>query len=557
MSGKTFMENRIVQGIKYRLGKTERDLLVMGITFTALLMFVRTGGSVLSQIVDKITGIGVGPNQLLTNALLLNIALVIFGWRRHDDLCAEIRERRQAETQARLLAETDALTGCLNRRSISPNTDNLIEQARQRGEIAAFVMIDVDNFKQINDVHSHAVGDRILEETAARIKALVPEGGLVARLGGDEFACVVAFDPRHPERIDNLAAHIIERIAKRFEIDGFNGDVTISVGVTRGDKPNRQGTGPADAATLLHMADIAMYQAKKQGRNRYMWFEDTMETELRYRSELETGIRQGIAKGEFVPYYEQQVDIASGQIVGFEMLARWESPAFGLVNPEVFIPIAEEIGVIAELSECLIAQAMIDAREWDPKLTLAVNISPIQLRDPWFAQKLLRILVSANFPPNRLDIEITETCLHQNISGVHALVTSLKNQGIGISLDDFGTGYSSLAQLSTLPFDRIKIDRSFVTNINENGDSLTIVETITKLGAGLGLPITAEGIETREVLEKLQTMGPFKGQGYLYGRPQPAAKTRALLAECNLLQNKGAPEPKQPDLGLANLRQQA
>ena len=309
MSTSDLKQNRIIAGILARLGKTERDMLALGITVAAIIMFVGTGGSVLSKIVDRASGIGLGPNELLTNALLLNIALVIFGWRRHDDLCAEIRERRQAEAQARLLAETDALTGCLNRRSIAPTTNILIEEARSRGEVAAFVMIDVDNFKQINDFHGHGVGDRILEECARRIRALVPEGGLVARLGGDEFACVVAFDPHHPERIDKLTAAIIANIARPFVTEGFNGEVTVSVGVTRGDKANRHSTGLADAATLLHMADIAMYQAKKQGRNRYQWFEDAMETELRYRSELEIGIRHGIQRGKFVPYYEQQIEL--------------------------------------------------------------------------------------------------------------------------------------------------------------------------------------------------------------------------------------------------------
>ncbi len=220
------------------------------------------------------------------------------------------------------------------------------------------------------------------------------------------------------------------------------------------------------------------------------------------------------------------------------MLARWNSPAFGIVNPQVFIPIAEEIGVIDRLSESLIAQALFDAKAWDPQLTLSVNISPIQLRDPWFSQKLLKMLVEANFPPQRLEIEITESCLHENIGAVRTLLASLRNQGIKISLDDFGTGYSSLSQLRELPFDCIKIDRSFVSNLAGNKDSATIVRAITSLGEGLGLPIVAEGIETAEVLEELKAYGDFKGQGYLYGRPESASVTRERLAGMNLLQAK-------------------
>ncbi len=527
--------SRVIPKTTSLAGRTELDVVVLGITIAAILLFVGTGGTALTAIVRAASGIGLGPDRLLTNALLLNIALVIFGWRRYDELALEVGERRRAEEHARLLAETDALTSCLNRRSIGPATDALIAEAQARGEITAFCMIDLDNFKQINDFNGHAIGDVILVETARRILSAMPEGGLVARLGGDEFAFVVAFDPRHADRIDQLAQTIIDRVSAPVTSGDFTGQITVSMGLTRSDRHRAFEERPADAVALLHMADIAMYEAKKQGRNRYFWFEDAMESELRYRSELEIAVRKGIPAGEFVPYYEQQIDLATGKLTGFEMLARWHSPAMGLIGPEVFIPIAEEIGVIAELSESVIAQALRDARSWHPSLTLSVNISPLQLRDPWFAQKILRLLVAANFPPQRLDIEITETCLHQNITGVHTLISSLKNQGISISLDDFGTGYSSMSQLRSLPFDRIKIDRSFVTTMAQDADSETIVRTISSLGAGFGLPLTAEGIESDDVRAMLTKLGALKGQGYLYGRPVPAAEVQTLLAERDLL----------------------
>lgn len=255
-----------------------------------------------------------------------------------------------------------------------------------------------------------------------------------------------------------------------------------------------------------------------------------MADEMRYRTEVENGIRTGVPAGEFVPYYEQQIDLQTGRLTGFEMLARWNSPKFGLVGPEIFIPIAEEIGAISDLSECVIAQALEDAKGWDQELTLAVNISPLQLRDPWFAQKLLKLLLNANFPPQRLEIEITESCLHDNIANVRSLLSSLKNQGVRVSLDDFGTGYSSLAQLRSLPFDRIKIDRTFVSDLVENKDNAAIVHAIAMLGKGLGLPITAEGIETADVLDGLREYGAIKGQGYLYGKPRSAIDTLAMLA---------------------------
>ena len=348
---------------------------------------------------------------------------------------------------------------------------------------------------------------------------------------------------------------INEALAEPILSGGLRAEVTASIGIALGSRGAVHSAAQV-AQELLHRADLAMYQAKRRGRNRFVWFEPSMERELRFRGELEQGIREGLPRGEFVPYYEKQIDLETGAITGFEMLARWISPRHGMVEPDVFIPVAEEIGLIAELSESLIRLALEDAKAWDSRLTLAVNISPLQLRDPWFAQRLLKMLVAANFPPTRLEIEITETCLHENVGVVRSLITSLKNQGISISLDDFGTGYSSLAQLRTLPFDQIKIDRSFVSSLAESSDSASIVEAISSLGRGMALPITAEGIETADVLSALRRYGKFKGQGYLYGRPASAEDVRRELAEHGLL-NVGteaapaAPVPAAPAARLA------
>jgi diguanylate cyclase (GGDEF)-like protein len=516
-----------------------RDVLALGIAMAAIIMFVGQGGNLMPQVVRSLAGVGLPPDRLLSNALILNIALIIFGLRRYRDLTDEVRERRNAERRARELAETDPLTGLLNRRSIGPATDALMQRSVQCGEQVAFVMIDIDNFKLINDARGHSAGDVILKECAQRIRALLPAQAHAARLGGDEFACVVPFHPRDVETVDDFAGRLTQAVARPVEIDGVNIEVTVSVGISRSDGSSDPAR-PVDAQALLHMADVAMYQAKRAGKNRYFWFERPMEHELRFRSELEQSMRAGVPKGEFVPFYEQQIDLKTGKLVGFEMLARWQSPTFGLVGPEVFIPVAEEIGVIAELSENLIRQALADARDWSPEVRLAVNISPIQLRDPWFAQKLLKLLIEANFPPSRLEIEITESALHENVGLVRTLITSLKNQGVSISLDDFGAGYSSLAQLRSLPFDRLKIDRSFVTSMPDSRDSATIVQAISSLGEGLGLPITAEGVENIEVVAELQRLGQFNAQGYLYGRPEPADKIRERLADLGLLKSAEA-----------------
>ncbi|MGN3975419.1 putative bifunctional diguanylate cyclase/phosphodiesterase [Tsuneonella sp. SYSU-LHT278] len=512
------------------LGRAERDLVALGIAVAAILLFVGTGGMVLPQVVRSWMGLGAAPDPVLVSVLLLNIALVIFGWRRYAELTQEIAVRRRAEELARKLAETDPLTGSLNRRSIVPASEKLLSQADAAGQAVAFMMVDLDNFKSINDLNGHQAGDRLLCITADRIRALLPRGSLLARLGGDEFACAVPYDPRFADRIDQLAGTLIERVGEPSEHDGLSLGITVSIGIASNLDERGAVAAPADVLTLVHRADMAMYHAKKQGKNRHFWFEEAMESELRFRSELETGIRRGIPRGEFVPFYEQQIDLETGEISGFEMLARWQSPTLGLVGPEVFIPVAEEIGVIAELSESLIDQALAHARDWDPALSLSVNISPVQLRDPWFAQKILKLLVKHNFPPNRLDIEITESCLHENIGAVRSIITSLKNQGVTISLDDFGTGFSSLAQLRTLPFDRLKIDRSFVSGLGTEDHSDRLVRAIISLGDGLDLPITAEGIEDTAILDRLRAMGRLKGQGYYYGRPESITEVRARLA---------------------------
>ena len=526
----------------------ERDLVALGIVTGAIFLFIGTGSTVLTGIVRSwITGAG-GPDLLLGNALILNIALLIFGWRRYAEMQDEIAARRKAEENAKQLALTDALTGCLNRRSLEPAIARLVEGAGKTGDDVAVLMIDLDKFKRSNDLLGHKAGDAVLVETARRLSALLPPRALVARLGGDEFICAVVFPPCSDVAIERLTLSINEALAAPITVGPLRAEVTASIGIALGSRSVVHSSAHV-AQDLLHRADLAMYQAKRRGRNRFAWFEPSMERELRQRSELEQGIRAGLQRGEFVPYYEKQIDLETGAITGYEMLARWISPQHGVVSPEVFIPVAEEIGLIAELSEALIALALEDAKAWAPQLTLSVNISPIQLRDPWFAQRLLKLLLAAGFPPTRLEIEVTETCLHENIGVVRALITSLKNQGIRISLDDFGTGYSSLAQLRTLPFDRIKIDRSFVSSLASSTDSASIVEAISSLGRGMALPITAEGIESAEVLAALRQFGQFKGQGYLYGKPASAQDVRRDLAAQGLLSEADAePAPLQvPD----------
>lgn len=521
-----------------------RDVVTSLIVIFAILMFVGTGGTVITEAIASLSGYGGGTDKMLVSGFLLNIALILFGWRRYRDLEAEVAERAAAEELAHSLAVTDPLTGFLNRRTLTEKTSEMIATAQRKNKSTAFLMLDLDNFKTVNDVHGHSAGDVVLKEVAARIAQVIPPNNLLARLGGDEFACAFIFDADQPEMVDRIADDLIDSISMPIVENGNHLVVTTSIGMSRFDFESE------GVDVLMRRADIAMYSAKKQGRNRFCWFDVSMEQELQTRNTIESGMRKGIPAHEFVPYYEQQIDLATGKLTGFEMLARWESPTQGLVSPEVFIPIAEETGMIGDLSLDVMRQAFEDAKHWDPSLSISVNISPIQLLDPWLAQKIVKLLVETGFPANRLEIEITESSLFENLSLAQSIVGSLKNQGIRIALDDFGTGYSSLAHLRALPFDRIKIDRSFVVSILENPESAAIVKAITGLGESLGMPITAEGIEDKAIENVLRDIGCSKGQGWHYGRPLSVQQTRKLLSERNLL-------PAQPVTDKAKDKDQA
>ena len=523
-----------------RFGQAERDIVALGIALAAVMLFVATGSSVLPGVIRSLLGTGHGPDNVLSSALLLNIALIIFGWRRYRELTEEITERRAAEEKARLLAETDPLTGCLNRRALTSATELLQVKANADGQSVAFAMVDLDNFKRINDLSGHVAGDNVLTEVATRIQSQLPKNALLARIGGDEFAFVVPFDGARPKQIDELAAAIFETCNESLNIRNGSTGISMSIGIATDCDRDENDQAP-DVHTLMHRADIAMYQAKKRGKNRYFWFEEDMEHELHDRFELESGIRQALANGEFQPYYEQQIDLETGELLGFEMLARWNSPSLGVVKPEVFIRTAEQMGVIAELSEQLMVRAFEDAKKWDPSLSLSFNISPVQLSDPWFAQRFLKLLVRHNFPAERIELDIAEGSLHENTEQVQSVITSLQNQGIRINLDDFGKGLSSLDHLRSLSFDRVKIDRSFITGLHGEEANSKIVDAIVTLGANLNVSISAEGVEDQQILNSLRSMGKLKGQGYLYGHPETAEQVGNRLAALGRLQKEAAP----------------
>jgi diguanylate cyclase (GGDEF)-like protein len=523
-------------------GQRGKNIFYGLVMFAAIAMFVVIGGQVGAQTVRTFIGSSQGADQAMVTALLLNIALILLIWRRTSALSDEIDVYRQAEVRAQHLAMTDPLTNLFNRRAVKEKTAELSARASRRGKSIAFMMVDLDGFKKINDLYGHDIGDQLLREVADRMRDVVPPSSVIARLGGDEFGICVVFEPEYPESVDRIAEDLVDAMARPVAIADAEQTVTASVGISRPELD-------CDSIDMLiRRADIALYAAKKNGRNGYSWFENGMEVELRSRNSLEGDIRAAIPNDEFVPYFEQQIDLATGELVGFEMLARWVSPVRGLIPPDDFISVAEETGMIGDLSMSIIRKAMIEAKDWDPKLTISVNISPVQLKDPWLAQKIVKLLVETGFPASRLEVEITESSLFKNLSLAQSIVGSLKNQGIQIALDDFGTGYSSLAHLRALPFDRIKIDRSFVSSMLENAESAAIVSAIAGLGASLDVPITAEGIEDDQIIDKLKALGCTKGQGWYFGQPMNIDQARTLLAQKDLLPHRRRPAETREEL---------
>jgi diguanylate cyclase (GGDEF)-like protein len=525
--------------------RARRDLVLGFVLVVALALFASSSWRSLTSFAHLFghgrhaDGLDIG-DRLLLSAMLLNLALILFGWRRYRDLAATASRHDEAEARASQLARTDELTGFLNRRALALDGAVAITQAIRADKAVALLIVDLDHFKAVNEVHGHLAGDMVLHAASDVVRRALPASAVAGRLDGDEFAALLPFDPRHAGTIDSIADYIVGALAQPLLAKGVTAHIGASIGIARSD---------SDCQTmeaLLRRANIAMRSAKAAGRSRHAWFDATMERELVSRNSIEAGLREGIPLGQFIPYYEPQVDLETGALIGFEVLARWNHPTRGVIAPDSFIPVAEECGLISELSVAVMRRAFSEARDWDPSLSLSVNISPAQLKDPWLAQKIVKLLVETGFPAARLEIEITESSLFQNLPLAQSIVGSLKNQGIRLALDDFGTGYSSLAHLRALPFDRIKIDRSFVTSINKDPESAAIVNAISKLGESLNLPITAEGIENSEIHDRLRAMGCHKGQGWHFGKPMTVVAARRMLAERGLLPAGRGVQPATP-----------
>ena len=456
-------------------------------------------------------------------ALTLNVALILFGWRRYADLQHEAEKRAEGEQRAQRIASTDGMTGLLNRKGFGDAGSILSMRASAAGLEVAVLSLQLNRFKSVNDRHGYDVGDAVLRSLALALQAILPAGAELARLSGGEFAVALAIGD--PGEALALGERMLREVTRPIEEQGKHIQVGAFVGVSSG------APGESRIPDLLRRADIALEHARSGRVGRPMLFDGGMERELIAHSEIEQGIRAGLENDQFIPFFEPQVDLATGAIIGFEVLARWDHPLTGIVSPDRFIAIAEEHNLIARLSDQVVRKALAAAVQWDPALTISINISPRQFTDSWLAQKIVRLLVETGFPAERLIVEVTETSLFADIDLARTIVTSLKNQGIGLALDDFGTGFSSLSHLRALPFDKIKIDRSFVATIGRDRQSAAIVRAVTTLAEAIDVPVTVEGIEDAATFDAVLDMGCVTGQGWYFGKTMSAEDASHMLRD--------------------------
>jgi len=426
----------------------------------------------------------------------------------------DISERKEAAARIAHLAYHDALTGLPNRAVFGDHLARNVDRADGAGEPLAVLGIDLDGFKAINDLHGHPAGDALLIEVAHRLRGVLGGDELVARLGGDEFA-VVQQGGSQPAHAGLLSERIITALGKPFAIGGKSVRISASIGVA---------IFPADAdnpGDLVRNADMALYRAKGEGRGLTRFYEAAMDDALRQRRQLEADLRVAIAKSELEIHYQPIAELESGAILGFEALLRWNHRQLGPISPDMFVRLAEESGLINRLGEWVLREACCEAARWNPPLKLAVNLSPLQFTQDDLVGAIERVLGESGLDPARLELEVTEGLLIKDAAGALAILKRLKALGVRISMDDFGTGYSSLTYFRMFPFDKVKIDRSFVGDMIGNPQARAIIRSVIGLGHGLGVPVVAEGVETPEQLEMLRAEGCDQVQGYLIARPNP------------------------------------
>jgi diguanylate cyclase (GGDEF)-like protein len=435
----------------------------------------------------------------------------------------DITAWREAQEKLAYLAHHDPLTSLPNRTKFREDLEQTLLRVNRDGRVAV-LCLDLDHFKEINDSLGHPIGDDLLKDVASRLRTSVREGDTVARLGGDEFAIVQAGTDLQASESSSLAERLVEIVGAAYAIHGHQLNIGVSIGIAFAPNDGE------DPDQLLKNADMALYRAKEDGRGTYRFFEPGMDARAQARRVLEIDLRAALTRDEFEVHYQPIHDLNTDQITAFEALIRWNHPLRGMISPMDFIPLAEETGLITQLGDWILRKACMDAAAWSREVRVAVNLSPVQFRNSNLVQSVISALAASGLAPERLELEITESVLLQDSEATLAALHKLRSFGVKISMDDFGTGYSSLSYLRSFPFDKIKIDRSFVHELATREDSMAIVRAVTGLGKSLGISIVAEGVETNEQLGLLRTEGCTEVQGFLFSRPRPAQDVEAMLS---------------------------
>ena len=426
----------------------------------------------------------------------------------------DVTARRQAEARIHYMAHHDTLTNLPNRALLHERLAAMLREPGRRGERLAFLCLDLDYFKTVNDTLGHPVGDALLEAVADRLRHCVRDDDLVARIGGDEFA-ILQPSAGHPRQAELLSQRVIESLSQPFDLDGQRVIMGVSIGIAIAMEPG------GDANLLMKCADMALYCAKAEGRGTYRFFRPEMDAAMQTRRTMELDLREAMANEDFTVYYQPIFDLRANRVSGFEALVRWRHPLNGLVSPGDFIALAEELGLIVPIGEWILTRACRDAATWPDDLRVSVNLSPVQFRGESLVTTVSRALQAAGLSPRRLELEITETALLQDSEKVVSELHKLRDLGLRIALDDFGTGYSSLSYLRSFPFDKLKIDQSFVREMGTRPDCRAIVHSVAALASSLGIITTAEGVESKEQLEEIRLAGCAEAQGYYFDRPLP------------------------------------
>ncbi len=450
---------------------------------------------------------------------IVNKPLAGGGWlATHED----VTERRHAEERIAHMARHDALTDLPNRMLLRERLEHELKRVK-RGENLAVLCLDLDHFKSVNDTLGHPIGDELLKLVADRLRGCTREPDTIARLGGDEFAIIMT-QMHQPTDASVLARRIRESIIRPYQVDGHQIVSDISIGIS---------IAPIDSAEpdqLLKNADMALYDAKADGRGTYRFFEAEMDKRMKERRDLEMDLRQALSNNQFALHYQPLVNLQTNDITAFEALLRWNHPTKGLISPADFVPIAEETGLIVSIGEWVLRMACKETANWPDHVKVAVNLSPAQLKSKNLVPMVMSALADSGMPANRLQLEITETLLMQNTFATLATLHQLRKLGVQIAMDDFGTGYSSLSYLRSFPFDKIKIDRSFIQDLSKGAEPRAIVHAVAGLAKCLNMISTAEGVETQQQLDTLQAVGCTEMQGYLFSRARPAHEIMELFA---------------------------